>query len=145
VLFEDVFPDGALMRGEVVAAEDFDALQAAKAAGREPGDVQLRDKVTGLRVWEVRVVDLDDNARKGQGEVTVKISSDVQPVPPPKPEGQKLRPVEFENLTATPWIDDRGNRPNLAWSFRADGLRAPGGKPATGSGAGSRPGEKGAA
>lgn len=104
VLFDDVFPDGALMRGEVTAVEDFDALQAARAAGREPGDVPLRDKVTGLRVWEVRVVDLDENARKGQGEVTVKISADVQPVPPPKPEGQKLRPVEFENLTATAWI-----------------------------------------
>ncbi|MDF2093619.1 plasmid replication, integration and excision activator [Knoellia sp. 3-2P3] len=145
VLFEDVFPDGALMRGEVTAVEDFDALQAAKAAGRDPGDVQLRDKVTGLRVWEVRIVDLDENARKGQGEVTVKISADAQPVPPPKPEGQKLRPVEFENLTATAWIDDRGNRPNIAWSYRADAVRAPGSKPASGSGAGQRQSEKGAA
>lgn len=145
VLFEDVFPDGALMRGEVTAVEDFDALQAAKAAGREPGDIQLRDKVTGLRVWEVRVVDLDENARKGQGEVTVKISADVQPVPPPKLEGQKLRPVEFENLTATAWIDDRGNRPNIAWSYRADAVRAPGAKAASGSSNGQRQGEKGAA
>lgn len=145
VLFEDVFPDGALMRGEVTAVEDFDALQAARAAGREPGDIQLRDKVTGLRVWEVRVVDLDENARKGQGEVTVKISADVQPVPPPKPEGQKLRPVEFENLTATAWIDDRGNRPNIAWSYRADAVRAPGAKPASGTSNGQRQPEKGAA
>ena len=144
VLFEDVFPDGALMRGEVTAVEDFDALQAAKAAGREPGDIQLRDKVTGLRVREVRVVDLDENARKGQGEVTVKISADVQPVPPPKLEGQKLRPVEFENLTATAWIDDRGNRPNIAWSYRADAARAPGAKPASGPSNGQRQGEKAA-
>jgi hypothetical protein len=131
VNFDDVFPEGALMRGEVTAVEDFDAIQRAKAEGKEPGDVQVRDKLTGERVWEVRVVDLDDEAGKGQGEVTVKIAAEHQPVPPPRVEGQKLRPVEFEGLTVTGWIDDRGNRPKLAWSLRAEGMRAPGSKPAT--------------
>lgn len=129
VHFDDVFPDGTLMRGEVAAVEDFDLIQAAKAEGREPGDVQVRDKVTGQRVWEVRIVDLDEEAPKNQGEVTVKISADVQPVPPPRVEGQKLRPVEFDNLTVTAWIDDRGNRPKIAWSLRAEAMRAPGAKP----------------
>ena len=131
VPFDDVFPEGALMRGDVAAVEDFDRIQAAKAEGREPGDVQVRDKVTGERVWEVRVVDLDEEAAKGQGEVTVKIAGEHQPVPPPKVEGQKLRPVEFENLTVTAWIDDRGKRPKIGWSLRADGMRAPGTKSAT--------------
>lgn len=131
VPFDDVFPEGALMRGEVTAVEDFDLVQAARVEGREPGDVQVRDKVTGERVWEVRVVDLDEEAGKGQGEVTVKIAAEHQPVPPPKVEGQKLRPVEFDNLTVTAWIDDRGKRPKIGWSLRADGMRAPGTKPAT--------------
>ena len=78
-----------------------------------------------MRVWEVRVVDYDEEARKNQTEVMVKIAADVQPVPPSKVEGQKLRPVEFENLTVTAWIDDRGKRPKIAWSFRADGMHAP--------------------
>lgn len=129
VPFDDVFPEGALMRGEVTAVEDFDLIQAARAEGREPGDVQVRDKVTGERVWEVRVVDLDEDAGKGQGEVTVKIAAEYQPVPPPKVQGQKLRPVEFDNLTVTAWIDDRGKRPKIGWSLRADGMRAPGSKP----------------
>lgn len=129
VRFEDVFPEGVGMRGSVTAVEDFDLIQAAKAEGREPGDVQVRDKESGLRVWEVRVVDYDEDAPKNQGEVTVKIAADVQPVPPSKVEGQKLRPVEFENLTVTAWIDDRGKRPKIGWSLRADGMHAPGAKP----------------
>lgn len=129
VRFEDVFPEGVGMRGPVTAVEDFDLIQAAKAEGREPGDVQVRDKESGLRVWEVRVVDYDEEAPKNQGEVTVKIAADVQPVPPSKVEGQKLRPVEFENLTVTAWIDDRGKRPKIGWSLRAEGMHAPGAKP----------------
>ncbi|OLP53938.1 hypothetical protein BJM39_02280 [Salmonella enterica subsp. enterica serovar Javiana] len=130
VQFDDVFPEGALMRGEVSPVEDFDLIRAAKAEGREPGDVQVRDKVTGQRVWEVRVVDLDEEAAKGQGEVTVKVTADVQPVPPPREDGQKLRPVAFDNMTLTAWIDDRGNRPKIGWSLRASSMRAPGAKAA---------------
>ena len=125
VLFEDVFPEGAFVVGEVEPVEDYELIRAAREAGREPGDVQTRDKVTEKRVWQVRVVDGDSMARKGQTEVVVKIGADQQPVPPPKIEGLPFRPVMFENLTVTAWIDDRGNRPNIAWSFRADGMRAP--------------------
>ena len=148
VRFEDVFPEGVGMRGSVAAVEDFDLIQAAKAEGREPGDVQVRDKESGLRVWEVRVVDYDEEAPKNQGEVTVKIAADVQPVPPSKVDGQKLRPVEFENLTVTAWIDDRGKRPKIGWSLRADGMHAPGAKPSgstTTPGKAQGPTEKGAA
>jgi hypothetical protein len=133
VRFEDVFPAGAFFRGEVTAVEDFDLIQRAKAEGREPGDVQVRDKETGLRVWEFRVVDLDEEAPKGQGDIVVKIASEQQPVPPPRIEGLPMRPVELVGLTLTGWIDDRGSRAKLAWSFRAEGMRAPGAKSATGS------------
>ena len=125
VQFEDVFPDGAFVVGEVEPVEDYDLIRAAKDAGREPGDVQTRDKVTDKRVWQVRVVDGDSEARKGQTEVTVKIGADQQPVPPPKLDGLPFRPVVFDNLTVTAWIDDRGSRPQIAWSFRADGMSAP--------------------
>jgi hypothetical protein len=57
--------------------------------------------------------------------VVVKISADQQPVPPGKLEGLPFRPVVFEDLTVTAWIDDRGSRPNIAWSLRASGMRAP--------------------
>ena len=79
VQMEDVFPQGAYMIGEVIAANDF----AKKRAGEV--DPQLRDKISGQRVWQVRVLDPDPESRKGQAEVTVKVASDHQPVPPKGP------------------------------------------------------------
>lgn len=123
VHFEDVFPAGAYMVGEVEPAEDFDKIREAREAGREPGDVQVRDKVNDKRVWQVRVVDADPEARKGQTELTVKISADVQPVPPEMLPGLPFRAVEFENLTVTAWLDDSRARPKIAWSLRATGMK----------------------
>src|SRR6478752_3661114 len=131
VAFESVFPAGAYMVGEVEALEDYDALMAAKNAGKEPGDVQLRDKVTGMRVWQVRVVDADPEARKGETELVVKIAADVQPVPPPVMEGLPFRPVVFEGLTLTAWTDESRSRPKVAWSIRASAMAAPKGKGTT--------------
>ena len=37
VPFEDVFPAGAYMVGEIEPVEDYELIKAAKAAGREPG------------------------------------------------------------------------------------------------------------
>lgn len=66
VPFGDVFPEGAYMVGEVEPVEHYELIKAAKAAGRDPGDVQLRDKVTEKRVWSVRVIDADPLARRGK-------------------------------------------------------------------------------
>ncbi|GAA1241409.1 plasmid replication, integration and excision activator [Oryzihumus leptocrescens] len=128
VAFEGIFPAGAYMVGEVEALEDYDALVAAKNAGKEPGDIQLRDKVTGLRVWQVRVVDADPEARKGETELVIKIGAEVQPVPPPKMDGLPFRPVVFEGLTLTTWIDESRSRPKVAYSIRATAMAAPKGK-----------------
>ncbi|MGJ7442200.1 plasmid replication, integration and excision activator [Aquipuribacter sp. MA13-6] len=118
------FPNGAFVIGEVTPVEDYDAVKAARESGR-PGDVQSRDKNTGKRMWAVRVVDADDLVRKGQAEVTVKVIADVQPVPPEQAPGVPFRPVYFEGLTATAWVDTNRARPRLAWSFKATSMRAP--------------------
>ncbi|HYN30669.1 MAG TPA: hypothetical protein VES95_12510 [Dermatophilaceae bacterium] len=47
-------------------------------------------------------------------------------MPPENKSGFPWTPVEFVGLTALAWIDDNGNRPRLAWSFRAEGMVAPG-------------------
>lgn len=124
VHFEDVFPHGAYMVGQVEPAEDFDLIRQAREAGREPGDVQVRDKQNDKRVWQVRVVDADPEARKGQTELVVKISADQQPVPPETLPGLPFRAVEFENLTVTPWLDDSRTRPRIAFSLRATAMKA---------------------
>ena len=125
VPFGDVFPAGAFMVGEVESVDDYDLIKAAKSAGKDPGDVQLRDKVNEKRVWSVRVIDADPLTRRGKSEVVVKISADHQPVPPAATPGMPFRPVEFDELTVTPYVDDNGSRPRQAFSFRASGLRAP--------------------
>ena len=117
VSFEDVFPHGAFAL-DVSAIDDFD-LPADSA------DRQQRDKHTGLRLWAVRVMDPDPDARKGQAEVTVKIAAEVQPVPPEALPGLPFRPVEFDGMTLTPYLDDRRSRPRVAYSLRATGMHAP--------------------
>ncbi|WP_337059766.1 hypothetical protein [Kineococcus sp. G2] len=115
-----VFPHGAYVVGEVEQVQDFDRRQAGEV------DTQSRDKNTGERLWAVRVMDADPEARRGQAEVVVKIAAEHQPVPPAPLPGLPFRPVVFEGLTATPYVDTNRARPRLAWSLKATGMAAPG-------------------
>jgi len=127
VEFGAVFPDGAYAAGKIEMVRDFD---------RSSGDrtVQQTDKHTGLPLWVVEVIDADEQAR--QRTVKVKIAAQVQPVLPPPAPGSPFTPVEFEGLTATPYVDASRCQANgkgrdkcgarLAYSLRATGVRAPG-------------------
>jgi hypothetical protein len=119
VRFEDVFPAGAYVLG-VEPINDFEAVKAGVV------DPQQRDKVTGERLWAVRVLDADPGSRKGQAEVAVKIAAPVQPVPPEASAGTPFRPVEFDGLALMPYVDTSKTRPRLAFSIRATAMRAPG-------------------
>ncbi|PJI86572.1 plasmid replication, integration and excision activator [Luteimicrobium subarcticum] len=121
VQHRDVFPQGAFLRGEVEPVLDFQADK--RPDGSRP---QQRDKETGELLWQVVVLDADDMAGKKDTVVTVKIAAPVQPVPPANKTPFPWTPIEFVRLTALPYVDDNGNRPRLAWSFRADGVAAPG-------------------
>lgn len=112
----DLFPHGAYLVSEVEPVRDFDKSS--------PGvSVQATDKESGLPVWSVSVLDADPDARKNQKTVTVKIAAPHQPVPPEATPGLPFRPVEFEGLTVTPYVEDKRNR--VAYSYRAAGMRAP--------------------
>ncbi|PZS26625.1 MAG: plasmid replication, integration and excision activator [Pseudonocardiales bacterium] len=118
---EGVFPSGAFVVGEVEAVSDFDAPQ-------RPGGVRAQklDKVSGLPMWAVPVIDGDETARGAAKSVKVNIVARVQPVPPPSLPGLPFRPVEFEGLTVTPYVSDsNGSRPRVAYSLRATGMNAP--------------------
>jgi hypothetical protein len=76
------------------------------------------DKVTGLRVWQVRVHDLDETIPEGRShEVAVKILSDQKPPPPVR--GFDL--VDFDGLMVTPYVTDKGR---MAYSLRATAVKA---------------------
>jgi len=124
VEFGAVFPDGAYAAGAIEMVRDFD---------RSSGDrvVQQIDKHTGLPLWVVEVIDADETAR--QRTVKVKIAAQVQPVLPPPAPGSPFTAVEFDGMTATPYVDSsrcQGNGKDRcgarqAYSLKATGVRAP--------------------
>ncbi|WP_329107075.1 transcriptional regulator [Micromonospora sp. NBC_01699] len=110
----DVFPAGcALVPESMGEVEDYDE----KTGRRSPA----KDKVTGQRVWQVKVMDLDPELGKRSRETTVKISADY---PPAAPTGAYFEQVEFDGMTVTPYVANNGR---MAYSLRATGMRAPAG------------------
>ncbi len=114
--FDQVFPHGCYLVGEVQQVKDFDASTATRV-------VYAKDKTTGLPVWQVSVVDADPEAKASQKSVTVKILTEVQPVPPPSLPGLPFTPVEFDGMSVTPYVGQDTGR--LAYSLRARAMRAP--------------------
>jgi hypothetical protein len=111
VSMAQVFPDGCyLVPGSITEAQDYDE----KTKQRTPSV----DKVTGKRVFQCRVVDMDGELEGRSRETVVKILTDYQPVPPGR---APFELVEFEGLTVTPYVNDK-NR--MAYSLRAAGLKA---------------------
>lgn len=116
----DVFPAGAYLVGPVEAVTDFQA--PARPDGSRP---QKSDPETGLLLWQVQVLDADEEAGKRDNTVNMKFLAAHQPVPPEPQSGFPFTLVQFVGLTALPYVDDSGSRPRIAWSFRAEGMQAP--------------------
>jgi hypothetical protein len=110
VSFDFAFPAGAYAES-VEPVRDFEASKSAS------NQVQARDKRSGQLVWVVNVYDPDPEARAKA--VKVKIAAPVQPVLPEAIAGMPFRPVEFEGMTVTPYVNDKGR---LAYSYRATGV-----------------------
>jgi len=93
--------------------------------------IQRTDKDSGLPLWVIEVIDAQEDAR--QRTVKVKIAAPVQPVLPPPVPGSPFTPVEFDGMTATPYVDssrcqakDTGKcGARVAYSLKAAGIRAP--------------------
>jgi len=125
---DELFPNGALVMG----VEPMLKFQTADDRARGMPAQPETDKVSGLPMFAVTVID-QAAERKADAVVTVKIAATHQPVPPEAIPGTNLRPVIFDGLTLTPWIDDKACRSNpgerhkcrarLAYSYRATGLR----------------------
>lgn len=114
--FEAFFPRGAFMVGEVE--------EVVKWVDNKPHGQDL-DKQTGHPLWQVRIIDADPEAKKGQGEITIKIASVLQPPMPPEIQGLPFRPVVFEGLSVMPYVKEVPNgRPRVAFSVRAKEMKA---------------------
>ncbi|SEM59882.1 plasmid replication, integration and excision activator [Nonomuraea pusilla] len=115
ITFDQVFPHGCYIVGEVEQVKDFDASTNGRT-------VYAKDKTTGELIWQVAVMDADPALKAGQKTVAVKILAPVQPVPPPSLPGLPFTPVEFDGMSVTPYVSQAGR---LAWSIRATAMRAP--------------------
>ena len=122
VQFGQVFPDGAYAAGGFEMVRDFDRSTADRV-------VQQADKDSGLPLWVVEVIDAQEDAR--QRTVKVKVAAQVQPVLPPPVPGSPFTAIEFEGMTATPYVDSgrcqgKGKcAARQAYSLKATGVRAP--------------------
>ncbi|MGK5551698.1 plasmid replication, integration and excision activator [Actinomadura kijaniata] len=114
VEFGAVFPHGVFATGPAEELINFESKR------------QEIDKDNGLPVWVVDVYDADPEANHKNSAIRIKISAEVRPVVP-EPVIGPFRPCEFEGLTITPYLDENGKRSRVAYSFRARGVRAPGG------------------
>jgi integrase len=104
VAMVEVFPHGChLVPDSISEAIDYDE----ETKRRSPA----HDKLTGKPVFQVRVIDLDPELSGRSREVVVKVVADRMPVPPTR---QPFEPVEFENLTVTPYVIDRTKRMGYA-------------------------------
>jgi hypothetical protein len=120
VSMQNVFSHGChLVPGSIAEAQDYDE----KTKRRTPAV----DKVTGKRVFQCRVVDMDPELEGRSREVVVKILADRMPGAPTQ---APFEPVEFEGLQVTPYVTDKGR---MAYSLRATGIKA--GRPAGKDGA----------
>jgi hypothetical protein len=118
VTCDDVFPAGCVLVPDSIGeVEDYDE----KTGRRSPA----KDKLTGQRVFQVRVMDLDPELGKRSRETTVKISADYSPT---APTGAPFEAVEFDGLTVTPYVASNGR---MAYSLRATAMRAPAGVKST--------------
>jgi hypothetical protein len=119
VSMHEVFAHGCnLMPDSITAAMDYDE----KTRTRRPAT----DKLTGKPVWQCRVSDMDPELAGRSRETVVKIISDREPTPPTR---APFEPVEFDGLTVTPYVTDKGR---MAYSLRATAIKAarPAGKDA---------------
>jgi hypothetical protein len=111
VSMQAVFGHGCnLMPDSITAAMDYDEQTKV----RRPA----ADKLTGKPVWQCLLADNDPELAGRRRETAVKIIADRQPVPPT---GVPYEPVEFEGLTVTPYVTDKGR---MAYSLRATGIKA---------------------
>ena len=111
VTMAQAFPHGChLMPESIAEAQDYDE----KTRTRSPAI----DKVTGKRMWQCRVADMDPELEGRSRETVVKILADRQPSPPT---GTPFELVEFDNLQVTPYVTDKGR---MAYSLKATGIKA---------------------
>jgi len=136
VSFDEVFPHGAWLVSAVQPVRDYKrssrevtVQEVVRDDGGNPALVDGEQQA----IWQVEVVDGDEDVTGEAKKIRVKIVSVRRPVPPPLAPGTPFRPVVLEGLSVRAWVNtDRcrveQGQPHRcgarqAWSYWATGLR----------------------
>jgi hypothetical protein len=114
VEFALAFPHGAYAATGFEPVRDFEQSRAGHA-------VQATDRASGQPMWALDLIDADPAAKSRT--LRVKIAAHQEPTLPPAQPGFPFIPIELVGLSATPYVNQAGR---LAYSLRAQGVRAPG-------------------
>jgi len=137
VIHDDVFPKGAWLVSAVAPVRDYDRssrdVEVQEVVRDEAGHPVLVEGEQ-LLVWQVEVMDGDEEVVGESKKVKVKIAAVRRPVPPPATAGTPFRPVVLEGLSVSPWLNRDRCRVETgkahrcgarqAWSYYATGLAA---------------------
>ncbi len=134
VPFDEAFPQGLVMVGEVSPDNDYQSRED-KAQGRPVR--QRVDEMTGKRQWKFLATDLGETrAKRASFELT--LLADVQPVPTTPEVMPGMRPVELDGLTAEPKVAGQGEYKYQSYVYRASGFKAAASSSSGASGKSSR-------
>ena len=108
VSFDEMFPHGAWLVSVVEPVRDF----KRSSRGDRPGGGARRGRGTrcsstasSKAIWQVEVMDGDEEVTGEAKKFRVKIVAVRRPVPPPAAPGTPFRPVVLDGLRVQPWVN----------------------------------------
>ncbi|WP_280240667.1 hypothetical protein [Nocardia abscessus] len=118
--FEDAFPMGLFLLGEITPVTEFSTDR--NAPKRQRLDLDAEGNGTGKRLWKGTVTD-PAAANAKQASFDVVFVADVQPVPAAPEIARGMRPVELEGLQVKPKMAGQGEFKSIGWTIRATGIK----------------------
>lgn len=117
--FDDAFPMGLFLLGEVAPMTEFNSDR--NAPKRQRLDLDAEGNGTGKRLWKATVTDpAAPNAKQASFDLV--FVADVQPVPSAPEVARGMRPIVLEGLQVKPKIAGQGEFKSIGWNIRATGI-----------------------
>ncbi|MGY4099100.1 hypothetical protein ACW2Q0_06010 [Nocardia sp. R16R-3T] len=136
VAFEEAFPMGLVLMGEIEPMTEFSSDR--NAVKRQRVDLDKDGNGTGKRLWRGTVTDPAGSGAKGTS-FDLTFVADVQPVPSAAALIPGMTPIVLEGLQIKPKVQGSGEFKSIGWNIRATGIKG------DNSGARQAPADPGAA
>ncbi|WP_280488606.1 hypothetical protein [Nocardia farcinica] len=118
--FEDAFPKGLFLLGEIEPVTEFSRDRNAPKVQKL--DFDFDGNGSGKRLWKGTVTDpCAANAKNASFDVV--FVSDVQPVPAVPEIVPGMTPIVLEGLHVKPKIAGQGEFKSIGWMIRATGIK----------------------